>query len=80
MGLVVYKNVKYISYLSSIINTKSFDNLGFIAGFGKGFLRVLKINANLIGDVVPVDIPVNLMIAAAWNRAMEETYYKACLP
>ena len=47
-----------------------------MAGFGKGFLRALKINGNLIGDVVPVDFPINLMIAAAWNRAMEETYFK----
>jgi hypothetical protein len=43
--------------------------LGTIAAVGKGFFRVMKINADLISDIIPVDYPINLMIAAAWHTA-----------
>lgn len=53
------------------------DNLngpsGLVAGVGKGLLRALKADPQLVGDMLPVDIPINLMIAAAWNRAMNQT-------
>jgi fatty acyl-CoA reductase len=29
----------------------------------------MKINADLISDIIPVDYPINLMIAAAWHTA-----------
>jgi len=49
------------------------DNLngptGLIAGAGKGFLRVVHIIDELVGDLIPVDYPINLMIAAAWHTA-----------
>jgi len=49
------------------------DNLngptGFIAGVSKGFLRALRFNAQLVGDIIPVEYPINLMIAAAWYTA-----------
>jgi len=49
------------------------DNLngptGFIAGVSKGFLRALRFDANLVGDIIPVEYPINLMIAAAWYTA-----------
>jgi len=44
-----------------------------VAGVGKGLLRALKADPQLVGDMLPVDIPINLMIAAAWNRAMNQT-------
>jgi fatty acyl-CoA reductase len=40
--------------------------LGVIAGIGNGFIRVLKVKNNLVGDCIPVDYPINLLIAVAW--------------
>jgi len=42
---------------------------GIIAGGSKGFLRVTRSNPNLVGDIVPVDFTINLMIAIAWYTA-----------
>lgn len=30
----------------------------------------MKINAELVSDIIPVDYPINLMIAAAWHLAI----------
>lgn len=53
------------------------DNLngptGFISGVGKGFLRTFKINSELVGDIIPVDYPINLMIAVAWHTAIHKS-------
>ncbi|KAI9564151.1 hypothetical protein GHT06_007889 [Daphnia sinensis] len=51
------------------------DNLngptGLIAGGGKGFIRVFKAESpDLITDLIPVDLSINLMIAVAWHTAM----------
>jgi len=50
------------------------DNLngptGFIAGVSKGFLRALRYNSDLVGDIIPVEFPINLMISAAWYTAI----------
>lgn len=43
---------------------------GFIVGVGKGLLRTAITDSNLVGDMIPVDIAINLMIAAAWNSAI----------
>ena len=40
---------------------------------GKGMLRTMLGNKNAIADIVPVDIPVNLMIATAWFRGTSRT-------
>jgi alcohol-forming fatty acyl-CoA reductase len=40
---------------------------------GKGILRTMLGNKNAIADIVPVDIPVNLMIATAWFRGSAKT-------
>lgn len=45
---------------------------GFVSGVGKGFLRTFKINDKLVGDIVPVDYPINLMIAVAWHTAIQK--------
>ncbi|KAI9564153.1 hypothetical protein GHT06_007891 [Daphnia sinensis] len=51
------------------------DNLngptGFVSGVGKGFIRTFKINSQLVGDIVPVDYPINLMIAVGWHTAIQ---------
>ena len=31
--------------------------------------RALRFDANLVGDIIPVEYPINLMIAAAWYTA-----------
>lgn len=53
------------------------DNLngptGFVSGVGKGFLRTFKINSTLVGDIIPVDYPINLMIAVAWHTAVHRS-------
>lgn len=50
------------------------DNLngatGTISAVGKGFLRVMKIDKQLVSDIVPVDYPINLMIAVGWYTAV----------
>lgn len=42
---------------------------------GKGFLRIMKINKDLISDVIPVDYPINLMIAVGWYTATYKYIY-----
>ncbi|XP_014250131.1 putative fatty acyl-CoA reductase CG8306 [Cimex lectularius] len=42
---------------------------GFIMGAGKGVVRRLPVNENLIADYIPVDIVVNGMIVGAWHAA-----------
>ena len=43
--------------------------IGTVSAVGKGFFRVMKINKDLISDIIPVDYPINLMIAVAWHTA-----------
>ncbi|XP_043233602.1 putative fatty acyl-CoA reductase CG5065 [Amphibalanus amphitrite] len=43
---------------------------GMIAGAGKGLMRTLLCHEDLVADVVPVDVPINLMITAAWYTAV----------
>uniref|UniRef100_A0A1B6CB27 Fatty acyl-CoA reductase n=1 Tax=Clastoptera arizonana TaxID=38151 RepID=A0A1B6CB27_9HEMI len=49
------------------------DNLngptGILAGAGKGILRTLLCYRDLIADLIPVDIAINLMITVAWHTA-----------
>lgn len=49
------------------------DNLngptGVLAGAGKGILRTLLCRRELIADLIPVDIAINLLIAVAWQTA-----------
>ncbi|CAF3633840.1 unnamed protein product [Adineta steineri] len=43
----------------------------FVAA-GRGYLRSMKSDSHDILDIVPVDIPVNLLIAASWEKYHEE--------
>jgi fatty acyl-CoA reductase len=45
----------------------------FVAA-GRGYLRSMKGDLHDILDIVPVDIPVNLLIAAAWQKYLEENH------
>ena len=44
-----------------------------IAGAGKGLMRTLLCHEDLVADVVPVDVPINLMITAAWYTAVKRS-------
>jgi alcohol-forming fatty acyl-CoA reductase len=50
------------------------DNLngptGMIAGAGKGVLRTILCYRDLVADLVPVDVCINLMISVAWHTAV----------
>ena len=39
-----------------------------MAGVSKGLIQIAQVNSELIADIIPVDIPINLMIAAAWDE------------
>ncbi|KAB7508033.1 putative fatty acyl-CoA reductase [Armadillidium nasatum] len=49
------------------------DNLngptGLIVGAGKGMLRTFYCNSSITADIIPVDVPINLMIVSAWYTA-----------
>jgi len=49
------------------------DNLngptGLIAGIGKGAMRTLLCNQNLVCDIIPVDFLCNELIVVAWRTA-----------
>lgn len=42
---------------------------GLVSAVGKGLFRTMLCEANYVADMVPVDIVINLMIAAAWRTA-----------
>ncbi|XP_046651724.1 putative fatty acyl-CoA reductase CG5065 isoform X2 [Daphnia pulicaria] len=42
---------------------------GTIVAVGKGICHVMKINKKQVSDIIPVDYPINLMIAVAWYLA-----------
>ena len=43
---------------------------GLIVGAGKGMLRTLHCHENLVADLIPVDIPINLLIVTACYTAL----------
>ncbi|XP_066944625.1 putative fatty acyl-CoA reductase CG5065 isoform X1 [Macrobrachium rosenbergii] len=51
------------------------DNLfaftGLLVGMGKGVLRSLYVRDDIKLDFIPVDVPINLMLVAAWNTAVQ---------
>jgi hypothetical protein len=57
---------KSVIALQKIRDCLFLQMLGVIAGIGNGFTRVLKVKNNLVGDFIPVDYPINLLIAVAW--------------
>ncbi|KAK2178517.1 hypothetical protein NP493_540g00009 [Ridgeia piscesae] len=44
---------------------------GLVIAIGKGLLRVILGNSLGVADVIPVDLAINMMIAAAWHTATE---------
>lgn len=46
---------------------------GLLSALAKGLFRSIVCEKNCIADIVPVDIVINLMIAAAWRTATHKT-------
>ena len=46
---------------------------------GKGLLRAIHGNKKCIADIIPVDIAVNMFIAASWHTAIERYGYHVAL-
>uniref|UniRef100_A0A1B0ARC3 Fatty acyl-CoA reductase n=1 Tax=Glossina palpalis gambiensis TaxID=67801 RepID=A0A1B0ARC3_9MUSC len=46
---------------------------GLLSALAKGLFRSIVCEQNYVADVVPVDIVINLMIAAAWRKATHKT-------
>ena len=40
--------------------------------FGKGLLKVMKVDIQSIADIIPVDMVDNLIISAAWITAVDK--------
>lgn len=51
-----------------------------MVGIGKGVIRTLKVDVELVGDLIPVDLAVNLMIAAAWSKATTNRFVFSLSP
>ncbi|KAI9556289.1 hypothetical protein GHT06_018863 [Daphnia sinensis] len=45
---------------------------GLAAGVSKGLIYTIRGDEKLVADLVPVDIAINLMIAAAWHRGTSD--------
>ena len=43
---------------------------GFIAGTLTGFLRTTCLDPKAVGDMIPADTCINLIITAAWHKAV----------
>ncbi|KAJ8299133.1 hypothetical protein KUTeg_023193 [Tegillarca granosa] len=43
---------------------------GLYIASGKGILRSMKVDHSAVADIIPVDIPVNAMIAVAWHTVV----------
>ncbi|XP_071441774.1 fatty acyl-CoA reductase wat-like [Hetaerina americana] len=60
------------------------DNLygptGVVVGAGTGVLRTLHCDKNIVADMVPVDMTVAALIAAAWETAKEYQNLKPIIP
>ncbi|XP_034946133.1 putative fatty acyl-CoA reductase CG5065 [Chelonus insularis] len=46
---------------------------GIIAAAGKGMFRTMLCHTDMVADLVPVDVVINLMICAAWKTATHRT-------
>ena len=54
-----YQSVKVLNELRA----------GGVAGALAGVIRVIKLNPASVADIVPLDYPINMIIAAAWHQA-----------
>lgn len=45
---------------------------GVVVGAGVGLLRTMHCDEDMLAEVVPVDMVINVMIAAAWDVATQQ--------
>lgn len=45
---------------------------GIAVATGKGLLRVMRCKGDAAGDMIPVDIAIDTMIAVAWDTAIQQ--------
>lgn len=45
--------------------------MGLMIGGGKGVLRVILANPQILSDYIPVDVAIKAMIIAAWKRGIK---------
>ncbi|XP_015271252.1 PREDICTED: fatty acyl-CoA reductase 1-like [Gekko japonicus] len=43
---------------------------GFLIAAGKGIIRTVKCNLDAVADIIPVDVAINLILAAGWYTAV----------
>ncbi|KAL8194485.1 UNVERIFIED_CONTAM: Fatty acyl-CoA reductase 2 [Gekko kuhli] len=43
---------------------------GFLIAAGKGIIRTMKCNLDAVADIIPVDVAINLILAAGWYTAV----------
>lgn len=48
---------------------------GFFFKAGKGILRTMRASNNALADLVPVDVAVNMTLAAAWYSGVNRYNY-----
>lgn len=46
---------------------------GLVAGVSTGLLRTLLVHRDKVADLIPVDVPINVMIVSAWKVAQDQT-------
>ncbi|KAG8232993.1 hypothetical protein J437_LFUL013657 [Ladona fulva] len=46
---------------------------GMIAAAGRGFFRTMLCHEDMVADLVPVDVVINLLICTAWRTAIDHT-------
>ncbi|XP_046382377.1 putative fatty acyl-CoA reductase CG5065 [Ischnura elegans] len=46
---------------------------GMIAAAGRGFFRTMLCHEDMVADLVPVDVVINLLICTAWRTAVDRT-------
>ncbi|CRK97592.1 CLUMA_CG010977, isoform A [Clunio marinus] len=55
---------------------------GIVSAVGKGIFHTIMCNEESVADFIPVDMVINLMVAAAWKRALTKpagmTIYNCC--
>lgn len=55
---------------------------GVVSAVGKGLFRTIMCDKNVVADLIPVDIVINLMVTAAWKTGMSKqsglTIYNCC--
>ena len=60
----IFQNLDEI-FLKNFIQFSSFQA-------GKGILRSVNITEQAVADMIPVDLPVNMIVAAAWYTAVHK--------